>query len=123
MIRRPPRSTLFPYTTLFRSPRRPRAARRREAPGSRTLRRRAGRRDRGHAAAARGRLPRGAAPRRPASLSGVGERFVVLERTGSASILESRRLHLLHERRDEVGRGKLACAWRAGAAEVPPVAV
>src|SRR3989440_2781147 len=25
MIRRPPRSTLFPYTTLFRSPRRPRA--------------------------------------------------------------------------------------------------
>src|SRR5256885_14386794 len=27
MIRRPPRSTLFPYTTLFRSPRRPRALR------------------------------------------------------------------------------------------------
>src|SRR5258708_18616879 len=27
MIRRPPRSTLFPYTTLFRSRRRPRAAR------------------------------------------------------------------------------------------------
>src|SRR2546429_2849960 len=26
MIRRPPRSTLFPYTTLFRSRRRPRAA-------------------------------------------------------------------------------------------------
>src|SRR5256885_12266096 len=26
MIRRPPRSTLFPYTTLFRSPRRSRAA-------------------------------------------------------------------------------------------------
>src|SRR2546422_7678493 len=25
MIRRPPRSTLFPYTTLFRSPRRPEA--------------------------------------------------------------------------------------------------
>src|SRR2546428_5351963 len=25
MIRRPPRSTLFPYTTLFRSPPRPRA--------------------------------------------------------------------------------------------------
>src|SRR6267142_4638159 len=25
MIRRPPRSTLFPYTTLFRSPRRPRS--------------------------------------------------------------------------------------------------
>src|SRR3712207_8974667 len=33
MIRRPPRSTLFPYTTLFRSPlRRPRGARSR--PGS-----------------------------------------------------------------------------------------
>src|SRR3712207_8134870 len=29
MIRRPPRSTLFPYTTLFRSSRRPRQ----EAPG------------------------------------------------------------------------------------------
>src|SRR5256885_10948042 len=27
MIRRPPRSTLFPYTTLFRSPSRPAAAR------------------------------------------------------------------------------------------------
>src|SRR2546422_2732278 len=27
MIRRPPRSTLFPYTTLFRSRRRPRAGR------------------------------------------------------------------------------------------------
>src|SRR6476660_10077775 len=28
MIRRPPRSTLFPYTTLFRSPWRPNACRR-----------------------------------------------------------------------------------------------
>src|SRR3712207_7133673 len=27
MIRRPPRSTLFPYTTLFRSPQRPELAR------------------------------------------------------------------------------------------------
>src|SRR3712207_7857358 len=33
MIRRPPRSTLFPYTTLFRSGREPRAAR----PGAATL--------------------------------------------------------------------------------------
>src|SRR5256885_11783115 len=35
MIRRPPRSTLFPYTTLFRSPRRPtrRGARSRRASG------------------------------------------------------------------------------------------
>src|SRR2546426_7996500 len=31
MIRRPPRSTLFPYTTLFRSP--PRQAQRLERPG------------------------------------------------------------------------------------------
>src|SRR5216684_4624276 len=36
MIRRPPRSTLFPYTTLFRSPRHPHGAARRH--------RRAGRR-------------------------------------------------------------------------------
>src|SRR5437588_4873774 len=31
MIRRPPRSTLFPYTTLFRSPQRERRARHRGA--------------------------------------------------------------------------------------------
>src|SRR3712207_7196915 len=31
MIRRPPRSTLFPYTTLFRSPRRPAPAPPRES--------------------------------------------------------------------------------------------
>src|SRR2546423_4343244 len=37
MIRRPPRSTLFPYTTLFRSGRRQRAHRR---PGSHVLRHR-----------------------------------------------------------------------------------
>src|SRR5256885_5405201 len=35
MIRRPPRSTLFPYTTLFRSAQRPaRAARRQHVEGS-----------------------------------------------------------------------------------------
>src|SRR2546430_8004107 len=34
MIRRPPRSTLFPYTTLFRSPRR-RNGPRQNAPGAR----------------------------------------------------------------------------------------
>src|SRR5256885_11647608 len=44
MIRRPPRSTLFPYTTLFRSPRPPPAGRRdrregRPAPHSRRARR------------------------------------------------------------------------------------
>src|SRR2546427_5178767 len=36
MIRRPPRSTLFPYTTLFRSPRARR--RRRRSPGRRRSR-------------------------------------------------------------------------------------
>src|SRR3712207_7065840 len=35
MIRRPPRSTLFPYTTLFRSHRDPAAADLRHAPGQR----------------------------------------------------------------------------------------
>src|SRR3989454_5685075 len=40
MIRRPPRSTLFPYTTLFRSrPRRLRAGSRVGGPGRRVLRR------------------------------------------------------------------------------------
>src|SRR5256885_10888863 len=51
MIRRPPRSTLFPYTTLFRSPRL---------------------RDAGHHAGARARAPprRGAARRRGARRRG-----------------------------------------------------
>src|SRR5688572_32253776 len=35
MIRRPPRSTLFPYTTLFRSERNGRRARKHEARGDR----------------------------------------------------------------------------------------
>src|SRR5438046_4788995 len=43
MIRRPPRSTLFPYTTLFRSPararRRPRCSRSSSAPAPRRPRR------------------------------------------------------------------------------------
>src|SRR2546422_3518144 len=38
MIRRPPRSTLFPYTTLFRSPRRGKAARHRQSRGHRRQR-------------------------------------------------------------------------------------
>src|SRR2546422_8141794 len=42
MIRRPPRSTLFPYTTLFRSPKSPAPGRARRT--SRTRRRRARRR-------------------------------------------------------------------------------
>src|SRR5215204_6959381 len=34
MIRRPPRSTLFPYTTLFRSPRRPHGRHRHASPAA-----------------------------------------------------------------------------------------
>src|SRR5215216_1273592 len=41
MIRRPPRSTLFPYTTLFRSPPPPGGSRRRPCRGSPIPRRRA----------------------------------------------------------------------------------
>src|SRR2546430_6103694 len=37
MIRRPPRSTLFPYTTLFRSRAEARAAEQRPAPGKQVL--------------------------------------------------------------------------------------
>src|SRR5688500_19135688 len=40
MLRRPPRSTLFPYTTLFRSPSRRRASTRARAAGSGDRRRR-----------------------------------------------------------------------------------
>src|ERR1035437_4364752 len=47
MIRRPPRSPLFPYTPPFRSPAEPRALpRRRPPPGARRARRGARRRDR-----------------------------------------------------------------------------
>src|SRR2546430_12515069 len=37
MIRRPPRSTLFPYTTLFRSPRLPRREAAQKCPSSRSV--------------------------------------------------------------------------------------
>src|SRR3712207_8865998 len=63
MIRRPPRSTLFPYTTLFRSARARRPAARR---GADRLRRRAARRR-----AAPGRAPPAAAGL-PDVLEGVG---------------------------------------------------
>src|SRR3712207_8335864 len=49
MIRRPPRSTLFPYTTLFRSP-----ARRQGADHDEPARREVGRRVEGRLHAARG---------------------------------------------------------------------
>src|SRR2546425_2698202 len=42
MIRRPPRSTLFPYTTLFRSPTRPNSPRRRAQRAPRRPRARGG---------------------------------------------------------------------------------
>src|SRR2546430_9541169 len=49
MIRRPPRSTLFPYTTLFRSVRRPHAAAARRSHGcAATIRVRAGSRSEEH---------------------------------------------------------------------------
>src|SRR5256885_7934815 len=48
MIRRPPRSTLFPYTTLFRSLRQPPPDRRRAAGPRRRGRRRAGSRPHHH---------------------------------------------------------------------------
>src|SRR5258706_3296014 len=51
MIRRPPRSTLFPYTTLFRSSAEPRARR----AHSLYDRRKAGRRSRGDQEKSRGR--------------------------------------------------------------------
>src|SRR3712207_7983457 len=58
MIRRPPRSTLFPYTTLFRS-RRPLAAYRRVG-GGRSSRQRAGRAERGGGGRRVGAQARGA---------------------------------------------------------------
>src|SRR5258708_30841649 len=48
MIRRPPRSTLFPYTTLFRSSPRARLPRRPSAPKSQRLRSDAGFRSEEH---------------------------------------------------------------------------
>src|SRR2546427_2309742 len=79
MIRRPPRSTLFPYTTLFRSP----LARRGGRPARRPIPRRAGargRRDADHRAAARGPcgapscLPPPAATARRPGLGGASTR-------------------------------------------------
>src|SRR5260221_9629315 len=66
MIRRPPRSPLFPYTTLFRSPRRrpcplqgARVPGPREGVRSRGLSRRGDRSPPGHAHGGRGRAPGG----------------------------------------------------------------
>src|SRR3712207_7811794 len=59
MIRRPPRSTLFPYTTLFRSRRRPRRA------GATVAGGRAGAARGGHRPRAGGAATGGRAPRRP----------------------------------------------------------
>src|SRR3712207_7900028 len=53
MIRRPPRSTLFPYTTLFRSQRRPDAARQHRQHIPRAAKRAAARAPRGGATTGR----------------------------------------------------------------------
>src|SRR5258708_29878012 len=58
MIRRPPRSTLFPYTTLFRSPRNPAAARAPRSPAGRSARSAADREPGTGAARARCARPR-----------------------------------------------------------------
>src|SRR3989449_8549823 len=55
MIRRPPRSTLFPYTTLFRSRTQARAERRESFAASRDLEAVALERQRAHALAGRGK--------------------------------------------------------------------
>src|SRR3712207_8742517 len=68
MIRRPPRSTLFPYTTLFRSPADPRWG-----PGPDPRCARAGRAGR-RAWRARGRAAAGGKRPRPRLTDGVGER-------------------------------------------------
>src|SRR5204862_4819733 len=66
--RRPPRSTLFPYTTLFRSPSRPREAGVHPAlaphlgGGARPRRRQVAREDEGQGQGRRGRGLRGARP-------------------------------------------------------------
>src|SRR3712207_8654434 len=53
MIRRPPRSTLFPYTTLFRSDRPQPDERRCDRQDEEVMRQRPGRRDGGHRQEAR----------------------------------------------------------------------
>src|SRR5687768_18307350 len=56
MIRRPPRSTLFPYTTLFRSPGGPRACRCRAGSGRRRASSGAPRRSEEHTSELQSRL-------------------------------------------------------------------
>src|SRR3712207_9451515 len=75
MIRRPPRSTLFPYTTLFRSRARSRAA---AAPGTTTRR--------------RGGVPRGRGGRRRS-----GRSLVLLAETADEADADQ----VEHQRHDE----------------------
>src|SRR5687768_17852830 len=56
MIRRPPRSTLFPYTTLFRSPRTPTASCRSVSPTTRSCSARSARRSEEHTSELQSRL-------------------------------------------------------------------
>src|SRR2546427_7132296 len=94
MIRRPPRSTLFPYTTLFRSPR-DRVLRQSHGPGG------PGRRDGSRGRAVRARPWRGVALRRPLGLA------------VSAGLSP---LHAAERRAREAGGGEPA----QGAARAPP---
>src|SRR5438067_6246393 len=75
MIPRPPRSTLFPYTTLFRSDRKAGQARARGGSLQPLLHRRRAVRDRGRRAAATTRLPRRAVDRSEEHTSELQSRF------------------------------------------------
>src|SRR5438093_3064470 len=88
MIRRPPRSTLFPYTTLFRSHRRPASA---PSPGRRPARRRY---------AARGRCP---ARRTPPSCVGPPARSE--EHTSELQSLTNLVCRLLLEKKKKEANG------------------
>src|SRR3712207_7872615 len=85
MIRRPPRSTLFPYTTLFRS-------------GGGRARRAGGR----HAARGRGQVgarrpaPAAGGAGQPAGLAGGAARPAVLRARGGAGDRKSTRLNSSH---------------------------
>src|SRR3712207_7906345 len=75
MIRRPPRSTLFPYTTLFRSPQRPKASPKTTRGQPSTFER-----TRGKKGVGRSRFTSRPAPRAPAKIRGGGATTPGLDR-------------------------------------------
>src|SRR3712207_8689095 len=89
MIRRPPRSTLFPYTTLFRSPRH--ASRVAPSPPRHAVRAAGGRLDAGARASARGDVARGRGARSEEHTSELQSRQYLVCR-------------LLLEKKNELGR-------------------